>query len=390
MMQSMIFELFKIITIFYMVFFLSLLLLGGIKKIRVSKTYYVLAFVFLLCASFWAYGLTPGNGLDLYRLHESVDWVRQNSTGVIDAVLNPNEKYIGLTGVNFLFYLVSCTNSNRWLQTVSVFVTGAIIFYVVINFIRSKDYNSRQLLIALVLTFMGMPVQYILSGVRNAMAVALALLSSYWIFYKRSKHPIVAVVVYFLGATIHPIVFLLIPVIALAFCKKQYLFRALALLGLPIAFSLAPLLSYVPIKIVQYISVRLLYYQNISYAYDRPEMIANLAVFSVVGLSWCFCIKNRYIAEPSHNEKIYLNVYYLMGCLMIGCSVHRDFTLRIGYMMGILAIPIVLKLLSRMRKEKENPFQQKLLITGIYLSIFVCAIKVFYDSAYGLSFYSFY
>ena len=115
-------------------------------------------------------------------------------------------------------------------------------------------------------------------------------------------------------------------------------------------------------------------------------MIANILIFAVVGLVvWVNRRRGKFDVQEGL-ETLYLNAYFILGFIMIGCSVHRDFALRIGYLMGIMAIPIV----SRLYFADESQ-SYKLSPTAFVLSgtILVCAAKVFYDTIVGFSHWTF-
>lgn len=384
----MLLSILKIITELYIVIFSLLIIIGSVCKIRISKVYYYLVVLLCLCVSFWAYQFNPFKTLDLYRMYNAIDVMRNYSTNIVDAIKGTGSRYQALFGTNLLFYIVSRTGNDKWLQTIGTLTTSLIITIIIINYSRTEKYNSNVILPSLVLCFMGMPMQYVLSGVRNSMAVALTLLFAYLVYYKKTKHRIMAILIYVLGITIHPVVLLIIPIIIASKFNQQKVFRVIALLGLPLIFLFAGILKSVPISFIQYICGRVLYYKSIQYQYDRPEMIANIWVFIVTNSVYRFLLKRGQFKNVSCMEIRYANTYYLLGCLMIGCAVHRDFTLRIGYMMGIMAIPIFLRVMY-MHNAGKNSSQTLILKYGLFFTVLVCSAKVFYDTYYIFSQYTF-
>ena len=125
--------------------------------------------------------------------------------------------------------------------------------------------------------------------------------------------------------------------------------------------------------------MRVLFYENVQYQYDRPEMIANIAVFLAIYVVVYVFEKNRELIVDCGLGRKYLNTYIFLGYLMVGCSVHRDFTLRIGYLMGILGVPLVLKINKANVTEKDRVV--KVLMN---IGIIVCMAKVYYDTFYSI------
>ena len=115
-------------------------------------------------------------------------------------------------------------------------------------------------------------------------------------------------------------------------------------------------------------------------------MIANIMIFVAVGtLVWINRRRSRFDVRDDL-ETAYLNAYYILGFLMIGCSVHRDFALRIGYLMGIMAIPIVSRLYITEESHSFKLSPTTLVLTG---TILVCAGKVYYDTILVFSHWTF-
>lgn len=381
----MIIDEFKYLTVFYIAIFFLIILIGTIRSVKLTKVYYYLSMIFIVCVSYWAFCLVPTRGLDLFRLQQSVDWVSLNCNNLFDAVIKPEDKYTGLLGLNILFYIVSRMGSSQWLQTIGVFSTFTILIIMLLDFARSKNYNSKAIIPAFAIVFMGMPIQYVFSGVRNAMAVSLVILSLYLLLYKKIKYKWISYILFLIGATIHPAVLMILPALAISFSKKQLVYRLLALLGIPIIFGTASLLQSLPNTFIQYIVNRVVFYQNVQYQYDRPEMIANIVVFILIGSGNWYFKKEGILDEDneSKTQKIYENIYYFMGFLMIGCSIHRDFTLRVGYMMGILGVPMLLKIIFKMNKYKSSTVKFTELV--MFVGILICEAKVYYDTYFVMS-----
>lgn len=378
----MLLEIVKPIMLGYLLAFLMLLIIGLIRPIRITGLYKGLAFLASVALAFWAYQLEAGRKLDLYRQFQSIEWVAGNSKNFIDAVLHPNDAYTGLYGLNAFFYLTTKLGTVHWYPAVATFFTTFILSACLLDYLKMNGYTSKEYAYGLLLIYMGMPMLYVFSSVRNALAISIIIFALYQMIYKNNTHRILHCVLIFLAATIHPASLFIFPPILVTNLKPklQKMLRFAALLAFPAIFAVSRLLASSPISTLRYIGMRVLFYENVQYQYDRPEMIANIAVFLTIYIVGYVFEKNREVTVDCGLERKYLNAYIFLGYLMIGCSVHRDFTLRIGYLMGILAVPLVLRINKAPVTEKDRVVR-----VLMNIGIIVCMAKVYYDTYYGIS-----
>lgn len=374
----------KVISEFYIILFLLILLLGSLKTIKVNKVYYYLAFAFAVCIGIMAFNLEPGVKLDLYRLQNYVKLL-QFGDGSFFSKIWGVKGFMGgdstqaMIGWNLICYAVKELGDVHWLSAIGSFLTFFNILYMIVDYAYSKGYTSELISIGILLAFMGAPVQYVLSGIRNILAVSYVLLAFYLLFYKK-KSLVLSIIMLIFGITIHPAaLFALFPVFFVKF-RRQKLLRAIALFSLPIIFTLANAMKGLNIPLISLTVNRVLFYTNVQYQYDRPEMIANIAVFLTISFVYWYYKKQGYIKENNILQTYYINAYYLLGAMMVGCSIHRDFTLRIGYIMGIGAIPVLAAILW----SKKDNLHDKYMNSFLILITIVCCIKVYYDTAIGI------
>lgn len=379
----------KLLSGFYIIVFLLILFAGSFKRIKVDRSFYVMSFIFALCVGVWGFSLEPSVDLDLYRLQKRVRLLKFGSGSFFSKIWGASgmigrDSTQGMIGWNLLCYVVQGMGNVHLLSAIGSFFTFFNVLYILVDYTRLEAKTSKLLGIGLLLAFMGLPIQYVFSGIRNALAVSLVMLALYLIFYKK-KAFVFSIVLIFLAATIHPAaLFALMPVIFARF-RKQMLVRGIVLFTLPFAFMIANILAGTSIPILSTVLNRVLFYSNVQYQYDRPEMIANIAVFVSIGSVYWLYKREGQITEDSKLQTYYVNAYYILGIMMIGCAVHRDFTLRIGYIMGIAAIPIISKIILCPKKNKMD----SIVYVSLILAILVCCGKVYYDTFLGLSQWNF-
>lgn len=363
----------------YVAAYIAGLVLEAFWPIRMTGRHKAAAMLLALSIAVIAFRLKPGPGLDLYRLHQNVDAMRAAGGGLIHRMGAVQSRYSGMLAFNLLCAMVSFFENNGWLSAVAVFGTFSMLLWVLLDFLKKEEYGSDALLPAVAIVFMGVQVQYAFSGVRNALAVAMTALGIYWLLYRRQRRA-GAIVLLALAMTMHPIVLAVIPTAILSGTKKQKVWRLAVLFALPIVFWLADkVLAVLPIAAMRSLGERILFYTDRAYAYDRPEMIANFAMFAAIGGGYWLLERLGCLEAEQTGWKRYVDAYYLMGFAMIGCVFRRDFALRMGYLMGIAAVPLLCRILFR-RVEGANEKLAGIVPILVRLGLAVCCAKVYYDT----------
>lgn len=311
--------------------------------------------------------------------------MRNESQDLSSALFTAADDYGGLYFFRFLCFLISKTDSNNWLSVASIVLTMGPVYIVLIDYLRNEKYSTAAILLSLMLVFMGMQMPYVFSGIRNTIAVASSISAIYLIFYKRN-HYYLAVLLCCMAVTTHQMILVLIPTVIVGIIDKhQWKLRMLALCAMPIIFAIAEALLRLPIEFLQQLAGRIVHYTDRAYGADRPEMIANILVFLTIATShWLLGQEGVYVNDTCL-QKSYWNAYCFLGCVMIGCSVRRDFTLRIGYIMGIAAIPIICRILFTLKNWRWKNNNYRLLVLVLVCGILVCCAKVYYDCWFTMS-----
>ena len=311
--------------------------------------------------------------------------MRNESQSLTTALFTASDDYGGLYFFRFLCYLISKTGNNNWLTVASIVLTMGPLFIVLINYLRSEGYHTPAILISLMIAFMGMQMPYVFSGIRNTIAVASAITAIYLLFYKKKCY-FLALALCCIAVSTHQMIFVLMPSVAVGFINKhQFKMRAIALCSMPIIFAVAEFMLRMPIDFLQQLAGRIAHYSDRAYGADRPEMIANILVFLAIALSHWLLGQEGVFANDTRLQKSYWNSYCFLGCMMIGCAVRRDFTLRIGYIMGIAAVPILCRIFYGMKCWRWKNNNYKVLVLMLVCGIMICCAKVYYDCWFTMS-----
>lgn len=386
-------EVLKFIAAAYLLFSAMILIAGAFFNIRVNRVYRILVIGIAFAVAVFGFCIEPTHDLDLYRLHRYARNLDFSQGNVIRSILGVNQTNISLAGTtltgmisfNTLCYIVRLLGDLHWMSAISCIVTFGIVLSVIVDYVIETEGSSKQLFLALLITFMGMQVNYVMQGIRNAMAVAFCVLGIYLIVYKK-KGGIIPYFLFILAATMHATVLIVLPIVFASKLKKQNVVRVLAFFTMTLLFFLANKSSTIGLGFINYLSERILFYTDIAYEFDRPEMIADVATFIVIGLSFWYLLRQGLITIDNEVERRYFNSYILLGIAMISCVQRRDFALRIGYLMGVGAIPMLHKLLYT---RKEESGEGKIVSIGIVMTILVCSSKVAYDMWYVFSRWTF-
>ena len=226
----MIAETLKLLSFTYIISYISLLVIGSIKKIKVSNLYFLLTIIFALSVALWGYFLEPSIQMDLFRLQKHVDFVKNYPGDFLQKMMPPDYEFTTMVTFNLLCYIVGCLDDVHFMSFISVFVVVAVVGVLIIKYIQKNNYSSRCVIIAYVLAFTGMQLQYVFSGIRNSMAIAMTSLAlGIFVFSNLKNKRIFSGVLYFLAVMMHPVVLLVLVVYCLSRFPKQIIVRILAL-----------------------------------------------------------------------------------------------------------------------------------------------------------------
>lgn len=371
----------QIIATSYLLFYILVVLVSANRRVSVSRKWYLLTGLAVLSIAVWAYSLEPHKKLDLYRLQLYVEQIQYMDASFIECIITGIGNYKGLVSFNALCYVVGLLGNLRLLSFFSVLLTLTPILFIILDYIRTEKYDSRAYLMAVLITFMGMQLQYVFSGVRNGISVSFAVTAVYLKYRKKCKG-IWPYLIYFISFTMHPISFVLLPVIIVSRFRYQRVLRGVALFSLPMVFGIGRILAKLPLQLLNIVGERLSFYSTSAYIYDRPELIADISVFIVFSFSYWLMKKGGAFEKEASGFQRYLNSYYFLGFMMLGCSLHRDIALRIGYFMGISAIPIMCKTIFDEHNSLYPKRQFRQIRRIMVALILVCCAKVYYDTVF--------
>lgn len=214
------------------------IIIYNIKKNRISGYVFLCLFLSLL-----AYFFIPPENYDLNRYYESFNDIKNIS------FLTVYNKYKLIDASNYVFYLymklIQVLGLNKeCLPFVSVGIVYGIIFYIV-----NKETSERKVypLLPLFIILSMMPYIYIVSGIRNYLALSLVFFSI-WYSIKYNKY-IIPLVLFFISFTLHKSIILVILIYAVS-CfvfSSKIIVRSLIII---LTLLLLPFVSDVVLKSV--------------------------------------------------------------------------------------------------------------------------------------------
>ena len=150
-------------------------------------SYVVLTFLM----SYMAYHLVPDTTDDLFRYYVAIDDLRENGWEKMKEFIEiDNFDMKNYFSVRYLFWLVSRTKSNHWLQAITIaFIYGS---FSTITLLAKMKFNISKSYVYLGSVFFLSTYWYYdaASGVRNAFCFSIIVFCSYFVFVERKGFPL--------------------------------------------------------------------------------------------------------------------------------------------------------------------------------------------------------
>lgn len=148
-----------------MVIILGIAILLFIVPIRVkSNGIIMLWYVFILALAVFAFYAEPSVSDDLFRHYNIIQQFRDGTTSIFRSPL---------IVWNIILWLISLTANNGWLPFATVLIWGILVGEIVKSYLKTNQYRTRSIIIYFVSALGGCSVFYIISGIRNALVVAI-------------------------------------------------------------------------------------------------------------------------------------------------------------------------------------------------------------------------
>ena len=188
---------------------------------------YLYRYAFLLAVDFGvlAYCFEPSHEMDLTRYFDILKVVAAQ-----ESFFSAKEYMPGggtLIVQDLFFYLIAKTGEFHLLPLISMFITYAITFYICIDFGKYEGNSRRATIYCLLFIISTLPFPYLISNIRNIMAIAIFLLAIYRELVQNKKN-MLTIFLYLISVFTHfSILVLIIIRILLPFyrmIKKKYVF----------------------------------------------------------------------------------------------------------------------------------------------------------------------
>lgn len=368
----MIFLLIILFLLFLLFFFLTS------KFISYSKWQEKIFMIFFaIMMSIFAFFVEPPSDWDL-RLHFLwMDEIRNSDLGIIQFLFK-NVEGIGLSEYNSLlsfnlirFLIARLTISNHWLPCICVFIDYYIFGYIVVDWRHTSKSLNRISPVILLLCSAFLPYYLVISGLRTALASAIAALAIYLFLYKR-KNILWLIFLMFCAVTIHQVMLFTIPFIILARLEMgiKGIVYVLAI-SLSVNF-IAPYAANSNFTFIAFIARKFLFSSSIGTPY---AFLADIVL--IVSFLALYLFSNRKFKKliwKTEHKKLYMFLTYYM--VFILCNIgNYDLVVRPAYILGLFA-PVLVSLLDN--KEVWCSLNaKKLQYAGKLLCSILCLLSLY-------------
>lgn len=364
------------LSIIYIVFFLILLLKMRSCSKRKQK---LLFFLVALSLSTIAFYTEPLPTWDLARHFALMDTIRNSGISLMDFLFY-NTRNLGsyqtLFSFNFLrFVICKLTLNNHWLPCICVFIDYLIVGYIMLDWYVSNSPTERIGILSLLVCFAFLPLIHAISGMRNALACSLTGLAIYLYLYKK-KPLLIPIVLFFISATVHPVVLFTIPFVCLAryhIGKKGIGFVFL------LSLSLNKIAQFFSNSSIPYIST--LAKKYIAYSSESQYWGGNYPLWGTLILIASFVFLYLFLEKffrkllwSDEQQTLYNFLIYYM-CFILGNIGNYDLVLRPAYLLGLFA-PILVSLLEN-RVVWTHIHGQGIQLCGKILCSVLCLLMIY-------------
>lgn len=312
------------------------------------------------------------------RLHFLwMDEIR-NSELTLTEFLFKNEGGVGLFEYrpliffNLIRYLISkLTPNNHWLPCVCTFLDYLICGYIAIDWSHTNGFHDRSSLISPFLCLAFLPFYLVVSGIRTALASALAGLAIYLYLYKK-KTLALLIILMFLAITTHQVVIFTLPFVFMSKLKMTKWGLLFVFFFSLFINTIAPYAANSKYYFIAIIAQKFLTSSTIGTPYALITDIVLVIAFLL--LFFLFRIPFQRILVIGEKKNIYVFLIYFMSFILCNFG-NYDLVVRPAYLLGVFA-PILSTMLENKTIWKSiNSLQ--LQNTGKLLCIILCSCMMY-------------
>lgn len=302
------------------------------------RLFFVAFIVFIaLCISL----IQPKGTFDLTRHYRLLDGIKSSNQNWIKYIVDNGEANYRFTYFfNFLTYFIGKYLLHQALPFLAAIICYGVVEYLLNNAYENKKFKNGHIALTVFVTIGFLPVVYVYSGIRNAVAAAIVALAIYLRIYKD-----ISLTAFFalsaLAATMHPVAIAAVPFMFLSKIhpgKKSVILILLIpyLLDVMMTYfrkSNYDILRYIGAKFYSYISR--VHYQGKTFYYSAIIMTATVLLFSLIRRK-----------EASNKDRAFIN-FITWYCIFVFANLRSyQIVSRLPYVLGILSPQIVQTIFS--------------------------------------------
>ena len=173
------------------------LIILGIVKDKKNRLFYLFLVAFDIALV--TLHFDPSNyGLDLNVYYGTMDLMKKMSWDTFIQVYSTQKEFL----TNFLFYVFASINNYGFWNFIVAFVSYSLLFYMITDYAKIKEISDRNYFLVLLLLIILYNNFFIMTGIRNSLAMILFLFVLYLEFIKENKK-IFYKVLYIIPCLIH-------------------------------------------------------------------------------------------------------------------------------------------------------------------------------------------
>lgn len=288
--------------------------------------------------------LIPPNSFDLFRHFDDINYFRNCSFDQsIDAIFSK---------ANFIWriilYLISLLPSNYFIFLFTIPITLGIYFYILFKIINKYNLSTRRIVLCILVFFSIVNGVHLMSGIRNALAVAIFSLGLYLMYFENKK--LVSIILYTIAMLIHPMIIILIFFIIFSklFIKIKYVEIVLLMWPL-LANIILCLIRLIPIPLFELIAERLSWELTTSFGMDLRIFIFEI-IQTLIFLILLFRLKVQF------KDNKFVNFLYYLTCFVVGSIPLVNIFIRTrfiyAYFFPLLICMFLIKCVNKFNFEK--------------------------------------
>lgn len=304
----------------------------------------IMWFCFILIIAFLCSMIDPRINYDLARYYIDLDIIRGSHVELGEFVLGDiiitDDNYRFTYTHNFISYVISHYFPKQALPFFTISFCYGCMAYIFEDIHENEKVYNWKIAMVILIAITTLPLVYVYSNIRTAMAMSIMGLNIYRIIYK-NENILCFIVMSLIAATIHPVALAIIPFLFLSrlrLPKIGILFISIVPFIVNYVMEIFQYsdnlyLKYIGIKYYNYVFVEI-YSQGIFFYYS--ELLMTIAVL-------CIILFVDYKEKKENIKHIKMKNIITWYCVFIlSCAQSYQLILRLPFLFGVLS-PIILK-----------------------------------------------